>query len=32
MIDPLTLAYIHHLTLGNVDAAMLCAQLIASNH
>lgn len=27
-MDPLLLAYIHHLTLGNTDAAMVCAQLI----
>jgi hypothetical protein len=27
-MDPLLLAYIEHLTLGNVDAAMLCADLI----
>ena len=27
-MDPLILAYIHHLTLGNVDAAMVCAELI----
>lgn len=29
-MDPLILAYIHHLSLGNVDAAMLCAQLIST--
>jgi hypothetical protein len=29
---PLFLAYIHHLSLGNVDAALLCARLIAANH
>lgn len=28
-MDPLVLAYIRHLTLGNTDAAMVCAQLIA---
>jgi hypothetical protein len=27
-MDPLVLAYIQHLTLGNVDAALVCAQLI----
>lgn len=27
-MEPLVLAYIHHLTLGNIEAAMLCAQLI----
>lgn len=29
-MDPLTLAFIQHLTLGNTDAAMLCAHLIAN--
>ncbi len=27
-MEPLVLAYIHHLTLGNIEAAMLCAQLL----
>jgi len=27
-MDPLVIAYIQHLSLGNVDAAMLCAQLL----
>lgn len=27
-MDPLLLAFIQHLTLGNTDAAMICAQLI----
>lgn len=27
-MDPLLLAYINHLTLGNIEAAMLCAQLL----
>jgi len=28
-MDPLVLAYIQHLSLGNIDAAMLCAQLLS---
>lgn len=27
-MDSLTLAFIRHLTLGNTDAAMICAHLI----
>lgn len=27
-MEPLVIAYIHHLTLGNIEAAMLCAQLL----
>lgn len=30
-MDPLVLAFIRHLTLGNTEAAMMCAQLIANS-